>query len=90
MRVLWLLYFGYVCFVGYQVYRFIMSPEAESLAESAEAATALAAWVSTLVLVPYLAVSALGRVFSGSSKQATPPTDPETNVPADTSQPKPF
>ena len=59
MRVVWLVYFAYVCIVGYQVYRFVMSPEAESLMESAEAVTALAAGVCTVVLVPYLALSAL-------------------------------
>ena len=74
MRVVWLVYFAYVCIVGYQVYEFVMSPEAESLMESPEAVTALAAGVCTVVLVPYLALSALGKVL-GRNRTA-PPGDP--------------
>lgn len=83
MRVVWLVYFAYVCIVGYQVYRFVMSPEAESLMESAEAVTALAAGVCTVVLVPYLALSALGKVLGGN-RTATP-GDPVTDHSGSTS-----
>ncbi len=77
MRVVWLVYFAYVCIVGYQVYDFVMSPEAESLMESPEAVTALAAGVCTAVLVPYLALSALGKVLGGN--RAATPGDSVTN-----------
>lgn len=83
MRVIWLVYFAYVCIVGYQVYRFVMSVEAESLMESAEAVTALAAGVCTVVLVPYLALSALGKVL-GRNRTATP-GDPVTHHSGSTS-----
>lgn len=63
MRFVWLLYFGYVCFIGYQSYKYVMAAGAESLAESAMVATALATGTCAMVLVPYLAISALDRVF---------------------------
>lgn len=68
MRVVWFLYFGYVCFIGYRSYKFVMSAGAESLAESAMVTTALAAGICTVVLVPYLALSALSKVFKGGRK----------------------
>jgi len=68
MRFLWFLYFGYVCYVGYRSYRFVMSAGAESLTESAMVATALSAGVCALVLVPYVALSALDKVLKGRGK----------------------